>query len=81
VKPHAVLDSLKLRRTESQANFVFFDAGRPQVEVVKALAAEGVVVGRTLAPDVTWVRIRYWSTRGKRPGPSGGEAVFKSDSK
>jgi histidinol-phosphate aminotransferase len=42
-------------RTESQANFVFFDAGRPQA--AKASATEGVLVGRTFAPYVTWLRI------------------------
>ena len=57
VKWHALLDGLKLRRAESQANFVFFDAGRPQTEVAKALAAEGVVIGRAFAPYETWVRI------------------------
>jgi len=57
VKWHAVLDGLNLRRTESEANFVFFDAGRPQAEVAKALAAEGVVIGRAFAPYETWVRI------------------------
>jgi histidinol-phosphate aminotransferase len=52
-----VLDGLNLRRTESEANFVFFDAGRPQAEAAKALAAEGVVIGRAFAPYETWVRI------------------------
>jgi histidinol-phosphate aminotransferase len=57
VKWHAVLDRLKLRHTDSQANFVYFDAGRPQPEVAKALLAEGVAIGRAFAPYDTWVRI------------------------
>ncbi len=57
VKWNAVLDALKLRHTDSQANFVYFDAGRPQAEVAKALLAEGVVIGRAFAPHETWVRI------------------------
>ena len=52
VKWKAVVDLLTPPpRTESQANFVFFDAGRPQA--AKALATEGVLVGRTFAPYVT----------------------------
>jgi histidinol-phosphate aminotransferase len=57
VKWHALLDGLNLRRTESEANFVFFDAGRPQADVAKALEAEGVVIGRAFAPYETWVRV------------------------
>ena len=57
VKWHALLDARKLRRTDSQGNFVFFDTGRPQTEVAKALLAEGVVVGRAFPPYDTWLRI------------------------
>lgn len=57
VKWHAVLDALKLRHTDSQANFIYFDAGRPQTEVAKALLADGVMVARAFAPHATWVRI------------------------
>ncbi|MBC7369663.1 MAG: aminotransferase class I/II-fold pyridoxal phosphate-dependent enzyme [Undibacterium sp.] len=57
VKWHAVLDELKLRHTDSQANFVYFDAARLQAEVAKALLADGVVVARGFAPHTTWVRI------------------------
>ncbi len=56
-KWHATLDALKLRHTDSQANFVYFDAGRPQADVAKALLAEGVVVGRAFPPYDTWLRI------------------------
>ncbi len=81
VKWHAVLDSLKLRRTESQANFVFFDAGRPQAEVAKALAAEGVVIGRAFAPYVTWVRITIGLPEENARAQAAVKRFFKSDSK
>jgi histidinol-phosphate aminotransferase len=54
---NAMLDELKLRHTDSQANFVYFDAGRPQAEVAAALKAEGVIVGRAFPPYSQWVRI------------------------
>ncbi len=54
---HAVLDGLKLRHTDSQANFVYFDAGRPHAEVAAALQASGVLVGRAFPPYATWVCI------------------------
>jgi histidinol-phosphate aminotransferase len=54
---NAVLDELKLRHTDSQANFVYFDAGRPHAEVAAALSAEGVIVGRAFPPYADWVRI------------------------
>lgn len=57
VKWSAVLNALKLRHTDSQANFIYFDAGRPQTAVAKALLAEGVVVGRAFPPYDTWLRI------------------------
>jgi histidinol-phosphate aminotransferase len=54
---HAVLDKLKLRHTDSQANFVYFDAGRPHAEVAAALKASGILVDRTFPPYDNWVRI------------------------
>jgi len=54
---NAVLDELKLRHADSQANFVYFDAGRPQAEVVAALKSEGVIIGRAFPPYTDWVRI------------------------
>lgn len=53
----AFLDELGLRHTDSQANFVYFDAGRPHAEVATALAKAGVVVGRAFAPYDRWIRI------------------------
>lgn len=54
---HAVLDELKLRHTDSQANFVYFDAGRPHAGVSAALQQAGIQVGRAFPPFDHWVRI------------------------
>lgn len=56
-KWHATLDRLKLLHTDSQANFIYFDAGRPHAEVAKALAADGIVIGRAFPPYENWARI------------------------
>ena len=56
-KWNAVLDELKLPHTKSATDFVFFDAGRPQTEIAARMRAQGVDVGRTFAPYVSWVRI------------------------
>jgi histidinol-phosphate aminotransferase len=53
----ALLDSLNLRHTDSQANFVFFDARRPQQELATAMRNEGVDISRTFPPYTTWARI------------------------
>jgi histidinol-phosphate aminotransferase len=53
----AVLEDLRLTRTDSQANFVFFDAGRPQKLVADAMRERGVVIGRSFPPYANWVRI------------------------
>jgi histidinol-phosphate aminotransferase len=54
---HADLDSLGWRHSASQANFVFFRAGRSQSEVAAALAAQGVDIGRGHPPLTDWTRI------------------------
>ncbi|WP_438479114.1 pyridoxal phosphate-dependent aminotransferase [Oleiharenicola lentus] len=56
-KWRAVLDTLGLRHTPSQANFVYFESPKPHGEVVEALRKEGVLVGRAFAPYHNWVRI------------------------
>lgn len=56
-KWNAVLEELRLRHTDSHANFVFFDAGRPQPELAEAMRNRGVVVGRQFAPYNSWARI------------------------
>ncbi|MBO4224702.1 histidinol-phosphate transaminase [Bradyrhizobium neotropicale] len=47
----------KVRFTESQGNFVFFNSGRPQQAIASALAAQGIDIGRSYPPLDTWVRI------------------------
>ena len=56
-KWHAVLDQLGLRHTDSRANFVYFDAGRPHAEVAAALKSAGILVGRAFPPYDRWIRI------------------------
>lgn len=53
----AVLDSLELHHTETQTNFVFFDAGLPQRDVAESLRKEGIEIGRAFPPYLNWARI------------------------
>jgi histidinol-phosphate aminotransferase len=53
----AALRDLKLPHTETQANFVFFDAGRPQPQIARAMLLEGVDIGRPHPPYSNWARI------------------------
>jgi histidinol-phosphate aminotransferase len=53
----AFLKDLKLTSTDSQANFVFFDAGHPQELVAGAMRDRGVVIGRSFPPYTNWARI------------------------
>jgi histidinol-phosphate aminotransferase len=52
-----VLNDLKATFTPSQANFVFFDVGRPHAEVTGALAANGIIVARAFPPYDRWIRV------------------------
>jgi histidinol-phosphate aminotransferase len=54
---HDLFRRRKLRFADSRANFVFFDAGRPQEVVAAVLAAQGIDIGRAYPPLGTWVRI------------------------
>ncbi|WP_293848772.1 pyridoxal phosphate-dependent aminotransferase [Steroidobacter sp.] len=54
---HQLLRSLKLRHSDAQGNFVFFDAKRPQTEVRAALAQQGIDIGRAFPSYDTWARI------------------------
>ena len=54
---HALLRAQQRRFSTSQANFVFFDCGRPHAEAAAALAARGVIVGRAQPHFETWLRI------------------------
>jgi histidinol-phosphate aminotransferase len=49
--------TLKLRHSDSIANFVFFETGRPHQEVVAALDAKGIDIGRAFSPFENWARI------------------------
>jgi histidinol-phosphate aminotransferase len=45
-----VLDELTLTRTDLQASFIFFNAGRPQTQLAGATGGQGVDIGRTFQP-------------------------------
>ena len=51
------LRKLKLPHTEALADFVFFNAGRPQAEVAAAMLAKGANIGRAYPPYTNWARI------------------------
>jgi histidinol-phosphate aminotransferase len=53
----SVLDHLALTHTTSHANFIFFDSGLPQTELVAALRLRGIEIGRTFPPYTGWARI------------------------
>jgi histidinol-phosphate aminotransferase len=54
---HELLQTLKRRYADSQGNFIFFDAGRPQQDIAAALAMKGIEIGRVFPPFENWVRI------------------------
>jgi len=56
-KWHQLLTSLNLRHSDSRANFIFFEADRPQTEMAAALRAKGIEIGRAFPPLDRWVRI------------------------
>jgi histidinol-phosphate aminotransferase len=54
---HELFRKQKVRFTESQGNFVFFDSRRPHRMIASALAAQGIEIGRGYPLLDTWVRI------------------------
>jgi len=54
---HTLFRERKVRFSDSVANFVFFDAGRPQQTIAAALAAQNIAIGRSQPPLDNWVRI------------------------
>lgn len=54
----AVLDELKLPHTKSAANFVFFNAHRPQLELAAEMRKRGVEIARAFPPYTNWARIK-----------------------
>ena len=53
----SVLRELKLPHTDTHANFVFFDSGRPQPVLAAAMRQRGIDIGRAHAPYTNWARI------------------------
>ena len=51
------LDALRLDYVKSQANFVFFKAGRPVDALNRAMAERGVQLGRPFPPLLEWSRV------------------------
>ncbi|MFT4033174.1 MAG: histidinol-phosphate transaminase [Siphonobacter sp.] len=56
-KWNTILADLKLPHTESQANFVYLDTGKPYEVVAAHFRKNGIIIGRAFAPYATWVRI------------------------
>jgi histidinol-phosphate aminotransferase len=54
---HTLFRKHDVRFTDSQGNFVFFDARLPHQQVASALAGRGFDIGRRHPPLDTWVRI------------------------
>jgi histidinol-phosphate aminotransferase len=53
----ALLEQLHLPHTNSGANFIFFDAGRPHDDVAKPMLDRGIQIARAFPPYNNWVRI------------------------
>jgi histidinol-phosphate aminotransferase len=53
----SVLHELKLKHTEPNANFIFFDAGMPQPKLAAAMLSQGIDIGRAHPPYANWARI------------------------
>lgn len=53
----AMLDDLGLEYVKSNANFIFFNAGRPSTEVAEAMKKHHILTGRPFPPFTNWVRI------------------------
>jgi histidinol-phosphate aminotransferase len=52
-----VLDDRRLKHTEAQASFVFFDTGHPHDQFAAEMLKNGVDIGRAHPPFATWARI------------------------
>jgi histidinol-phosphate aminotransferase len=53
----SVLRELNLPHTDTRANFVFFDSGRPQPVLAAAMRERGIDIGRAHPPYSNWARI------------------------
>lgn len=56
-KWNQLLDSLHLGHTSSQANFIYFNTGKPYEQVAAAFKAQGIQIARLFSPYNTWIRI------------------------
>ena len=56
-KWNSVLDELNFPHTDSRANFIFFNAGRPQTQIAAAMRAANINIGRAFPPYTNWARI------------------------
>lgn len=56
-KWHRLLDSRKIRRSDSRGNFVFFETRKGHAEFSAALRSRGIDIGRAFAPLENWARI------------------------
>jgi histidinol-phosphate aminotransferase len=54
---HDALDALRLTRSASRANFVFFQSPSDAAAARSALAADGIIPGRAFPPLDQWIRI------------------------
>jgi histidinol-phosphate aminotransferase len=52
-----MLDELNLEYVKSNANFIFFNAGRPSKEVAEIMKKHHILTGREFAPFTNWVRL------------------------
>ncbi len=54
---YRMLDDLGLEYVESNANFIFFNAGRPSKEVEETMKKHHILTGREFKPFTNWVRL------------------------
>jgi histidinol-phosphate aminotransferase len=57
IRWHTALDDMKLRRSDSHGNFVFFESGYAHEELATAFLAQGIDIGRSFPPLDRWARI------------------------
>ncbi len=54
---HALLDRLRLRRTDARGNFVFFETRRPHAAFAADMLGQGIEIARAFPPLDAWARI------------------------
>ena len=52
-----MLEDLGLEYIKSNANFIFFNAGRPSPEVAEVMKKHHILTGRPFPPFTNWVRL------------------------